>query len=79
MSGESRATPVELPVTLKDLADGKSKKFTWFLEQADVLEGFPAVAKNQSENAHRLDTVDEIMDTYEDAVEKIVKKNDLVL
>ncbi len=85
ISGESMATPVELLAILEDLADGEFKKFKWFLQQADVLEGFPAIAKSQLENADRLDTVDEITDTYDkDAVEvtikvlKLIKKNDLV-
>lgn len=79
------ATPVELLAALEDLADGEFKKFKWYLQQAEVLEGFPAIPKSQLENADRLDTVDEITDTYnKNAVEvtikvlKMIKKNDLV-
>ncbi|XP_029995969.1 NACHT, LRR and PYD domains-containing protein 3-like [Sphaeramia orbicularis] len=78
-------TPVELLDTLEDLTEGDFKKFKWFLQQAEILEGFPAVPKSQLENADRLDTVDQILDTYQDhAVEVIIKvlkkinKNDLV-
>uniref|UniRef100_A0A673A055 Pyrin domain-containing protein n=1 Tax=Sphaeramia orbicularis TaxID=375764 RepID=A0A673A055_9TELE len=60
--------------TLEDLTEGDFKKFKWFLQQAEILEGFPAVPKSQLENADRLDTVDQILDTYQDhAVEVIIK------
>ncbi|XP_076608124.1 NACHT, LRR and PYD domains-containing protein 3-like isoform X2 [Chaetodon auriga] len=79
------ATPVELLATFEDLADAEFKKFKWFLQQADVLEGFPAITKSQLENADRLDTVDEMTETYnKNTVEvaikvlKMIKKNDLV-
>lgn len=79
------ASPVELLAILEDLADGEFKRFKWFLQQAEVLEGFPAIPKSQLENADRLDTVDEIIETYDkNAVEviikvlKMIKKNDLV-
>ncbi|XP_070703966.1 NACHT, LRR and PYD domains-containing protein 12-like [Pempheris klunzingeri] len=78
-------TPVELLATLEDLAEGEFKKFKWFLQQADILESFPAMSKSQLENADRLDTVDEIIETYnKNAFEviikvlKAIKKNDLV-
>ncbi|XP_053193861.1 NACHT, LRR and PYD domains-containing protein 12-like [Scomber japonicus] len=79
------ATPTELLGTLEYLADEEFKKFKWFLQQADVLEGFPAIQRSQLENADRLDTVDQIIDTYnKNAVEvtilvlKRIKKNGLV-
>lgn len=79
------ATPVELLATLEDLSDGEFKKFKWFLQQPEVLEGFPAIPRCQLENADRLDSVNEITDTYnKNAVEvtikvlKMIKKNDLV-
>ncbi|XP_042248245.1 NACHT, LRR and PYD domains-containing protein 12-like [Thunnus maccoyii] len=78
------ATSVDLLRTLENLADGDFKKFKWFLQQADVLEGFTAIQRSQLENADRLDTVDEIIETYnEKAVEvtimvlKRIKKNAL--
>ncbi|XP_059203367.1 NACHT, LRR and PYD domains-containing protein 12-like [Centropristis striata] len=76
------ATSMELLAILEDLAGEDFKKFKWFLQQADVLEGFPAIPKSQLVNADRLDTVDEIIDTYDkNAVEvtikvlKLIKKN----
>ncbi|XP_073349789.1 NACHT, LRR and PYD domains-containing protein 3-like [Pagrus major] len=79
------ATPAELLATLEDLADEEFKKFKWFLQQADILEGFPAIPRSLLVNADRMDTVDEITDTYDkNAVEvtikvlKMIKKNDLV-
>ncbi|XP_037647125.1 NACHT, LRR and PYD domains-containing protein 12-like [Sebastes umbrosus] len=79
------ATAVELLATLEDLTDGEFKKFKWFLQQADALEGFPAIPRSQLGNADRLDTVDEIIETYnQNAVEvtikalKFIRKNDLV-
>ncbi|XP_059204006.1 NACHT, LRR and PYD domains-containing protein 12-like isoform X2 [Centropristis striata] len=78
------ATSIDLLATLKDLANEEFKEFKWFLQQADVLEGFPAIPKSQLVNADRLDTVDEIMEAYDkNAVEvtikvlKLFKKNDL--
>ncbi|XP_067472275.1 NACHT, LRR and PYD domains-containing protein 12-like [Thunnus thynnus] len=78
-------TPVELLGTLEYLTDEEFKKFKWFLQQADVLEGFPAIQRSQLENTDRLDTVDQIVETYnKNAVEvtimvlKRIKKNGLV-
>lgn len=79
------AAPFELLGILEDLADGEFKKFKWFLQQAEVLDGFAAIPKSQLDNADRMDTVDEIVDTHnKNAVEviiralKLIKKNDLV-
>lgn len=79
------ATSVELLAILDELADGDFKKFKWLLQQAEVLEGFPAIPKSQLENADRMDTVSEIADTFDrNATEvcikvlKTMKKNDLV-
>lgn len=79
------ATSVELLAILDELTDGDFKKFKWFLRQAEVLEGFPAIPKSQLENADRMDTVSEIADTFDrNAAEvcikvlKTMKKNDLV-
>ncbi|XP_034046294.1 pyrin domain-containing protein 1-like [Thalassophryne amazonica] len=79
------ATPVVLLEALEDLADGEFKRFRWFLQQAEVLEGFPAVPKSLLENADRLDTVDQLTETYnKNALEVMIKvlrrinKNDLV-
>lgn len=79
------ATAVDLLATLEDLADEDFKKFKWFLQQAEVLDGFPAIPKRQLENADRMDTVDVLIETYnQNSVEvtikilQIIKKNDLV-
>lgn len=79
------ATPIELLTTMEDLVDAEFKKFKWFLQQSEVLEGFPPIPKSQLENADRMDTVDELMESYDkNAVEvtikvlKIINKNDLV-
>ncbi|XP_068433905.1 NACHT, LRR and PYD domains-containing protein 12-like [Clinocottus analis] len=79
------ATPKDLLATLDHLEDEEFKRFKWFLQHADVLGGFPVIPKSQLRNADRLDTVDEIMETYDkNAVEvtikvlKEIQKNDLV-
>lgn len=79
------ATPVELFAILEELVDSDFKKFKWFLQQAEVLEGFPAIPKSQLENADRMDTVSEITDTFGRNAAKVcikvlktMKKNDLV-
>ncbi|XP_028266986.1 NACHT, LRR and PYD domains-containing protein 3-like isoform X2 [Parambassis ranga] len=79
------AAPFELLGILEDLADSEFKKFKWYLQQAEVLDGFAAISKSQLENADRMDTVDEIIDTHnKNAVEvimktlKLIQKNDLV-
>lgn len=84
-SSNAMATSVELLAILEELADGDFKKFKWLLQQAEVLEGFPAIPKSQLENADRMDTVSEIADTFDrNATEvcikvlKTMKKNDLV-
>ncbi|XP_030591303.1 NACHT, LRR and PYD domains-containing protein 3-like [Archocentrus centrarchus] len=79
------ATPVELLGILEDLADGEFKKFKWFLQQAEVLDGFPAIPRSQLDHSDRMDTVTEMKETYnKNAAEvtikvlKLIKKNDLV-
>ncbi|XP_078140914.1 NLR family CARD domain-containing protein 3-like [Centroberyx gerrardi] len=71
--------------TLNDLGDEELKIFQWFLQQADILEGFPAIPKSQLEKANRLDTVDQMVQTYNEntleVTKKVLKKinrNDLV-
>ncbi|XP_059210051.1 NACHT, LRR and PYD domains-containing protein 12-like [Centropristis striata] len=78
------ATSTNLLETLENFSDEEFKKFKWFLQQADVLEGFPAIPKSQLGKADRMDTVDEIIETYDkNAVEvtikvlKLIKRNDL--
>uniref|UniRef100_UPI003AADFC94 protein NLRC3-like n=1 Tax=Centroberyx gerrardi TaxID=166262 RepID=UPI003AADFC94 len=79
-------TPVELLLkTLEDLGDKEFKKFKWFLRQDDILDGFPAIPKSRLEKADRLDTVDQMVQTYSEyslevTIEVLMKinKNDLV-
>ncbi|XP_051816606.1 NACHT, LRR and PYD domains-containing protein 12-like isoform X2 [Acanthochromis polyacanthus] len=79
------ATPNDLLGILENLDDAEFKKFKWFLQQAEVLDGFPAIPKSQLQKADRTDTVDEITDAHhKNAVEvtvkvlRLIQKNDLV-
>ncbi|XP_071399641.1 NACHT, LRR and PYD domains-containing protein 3-like [Centroberyx affinis] len=81
------ATHTELILgTLEDLGDEELKSFKWFLQQADILEGFPAIPKSRLEKADRQDTVDQMVQTYSapgalDITVEVLKKinrNDLV-
>lgn len=80
------ATPKELLLgVLEDLGNEELKIFQWFLQQSDILEDFRAIPKSRLEKADRQDTLDVMVQTYEnDAVEvtKMVlskmKRNDLV-
>ncbi|XP_073348679.1 protein NLRC3-like [Pagrus major] len=59
------ATPEQvLWGTLEDLGEDDFKKFKWLLQQEGVLEGFPAIRKSRLENADRMDTVDQMVQTY---------------
>ncbi|XP_053193805.1 NACHT, LRR and PYD domains-containing protein 3-like [Scomber japonicus] len=71
--------------TLDDLGDEEFKIFKWFLQQAEILEDFPAIRKSRLEKADRLDTLDLILQTYREqsveVIKKVLKKinrNDLV-
>ncbi|XP_071388902.1 NLR family CARD domain-containing protein 3-like [Centroberyx affinis] len=71
--------------TLEDLGDEEFKKFKWFLQQADILEGLPAIPKSRLEKADRQDTVDQMVQTYNQHSLEVTKKvlmkinrNDLV-
>lgn len=57
---DTMVTPVELLEILEVFVEAEFKKFKWLLQQADILEGFPAIPKSQLENADRLETVDQI-------------------
>uniref|UniRef100_UPI003AAAAF7F NACHT, LRR and PYD domains-containing protein 3-like isoform X1 n=1 Tax=Centroberyx gerrardi TaxID=166262 RepID=UPI003AAAAF7F len=81
------ATHTELLLgTLEDLGDEELKSFKWFLQQADILDGFPAIPKSRLEKADRQDTVDQMVQTYsppgalEITVEvlKKINRNDLL-
>ncbi|XP_078138443.1 NACHT, LRR and PYD domains-containing protein 3-like [Centroberyx gerrardi] len=60
--------------TLEDLGDEELKKFQWFLQQDDILEGFPAIKKSRLENADRLNTVDQMVQTYNQHSLEVTKK-----
>nr|XP_046272147.1 NACHT, LRR and PYD domains-containing protein 12-like isoform X2 [Scatophagus argus] len=71
--------------TLDDLGDEELKISKWFLQQAEILEGFPAIPKSQLEKADRLDTLDLIVQTYKEQCVEVTKmvltkisRNDLV-
>ncbi|XP_071399232.1 NACHT, LRR and PYD domains-containing protein 3-like isoform X2 [Centroberyx affinis] len=71
--------------TLEDLGDEELKIFQWFLQQNDILEGFPAIRKSKVEKANRQDTVDQMVQTYNQHSLEVTKKvlmkinrNDLV-
>ncbi|XP_071401384.1 NACHT, LRR and PYD domains-containing protein 3-like isoform X2 [Centroberyx affinis] len=60
--------------TLEDLGDEELKRFKWFLQQDDILEGFPAIPKSRLENAGRQDTVDQMVQTYNQHSLEVTKK-----
>ncbi|XP_035770607.1 tripartite motif-containing protein 16-like [Neolamprologus brichardi] len=57
-------TSEDLLNTLDDLGDGEFKKFKWFLQQADVVQGLPTIKKSRLEMTNRWDTVDLMVQTY---------------
>jgi len=57
-------TPENIFNTLEDLGDEEFCKFKWFLQQADSLQGLPAVKKSRLQAANRWDTVDLMVHTY---------------
>lgn len=71
--------------TLDDLGEEELKTFKWFLQQAEILEDFPAIQRSRLEKADRLDTVDMIVKTYNKQSVEVTKivltkinRNDLV-
>uniref|UniRef100_A0AAZ1X2I7 B30.2/SPRY domain-containing protein n=1 Tax=Oreochromis aureus TaxID=47969 RepID=A0AAZ1X2I7_OREAU len=50
--------------TLDDLGDGEFKKFKWFLQQANIIQGLPTIKKSRLEMTNRWDTVDLMVQTY---------------
>lgn len=77
----------ELWNILQELKEEEFKTFKWLLKQNDVLEGFSGIRPAQLEKADRQDTVDLIVQKYQDSgalrltltvLEKI-SRNDLVL
>nr|XP_033495318.1 protein NLRC3-like [Epinephelus lanceolatus] len=67
------ATPEEVVLeTLENLGDKDFKKFKWYLKRK-VLEGSPVIPICQLEEADRLDTVDEMVQTYTTNTVKVTK------
>uniref|UniRef100_UPI003AAE4AC8 protein NLRC3-like n=1 Tax=Centroberyx gerrardi TaxID=166262 RepID=UPI003AAE4AC8 len=60
--------------TLEHLGEERFNRFKWFLQQDDILEGFPAIPKSRLENANRQDTVDEMVQTYNQHSLEVTKK-----
>ncbi|XP_042259027.1 NACHT, LRR and PYD domains-containing protein 12-like [Thunnus maccoyii] len=56
----------ELWNTLEDLKEDEFKKFKWFLELDDILEGFKGIPVAQLEKAGREDTVDLMVQKHQD-------------
>ena len=74
----------ELLNTLEDLKEDEFKKFKWFLELDDILEGFKGIPVAQLEKAERTRTVDLMVQKHQDpgalqvtmkVLEKISRKN----
>ena len=57
---------VELLKTLEDLKEDEFKKFKWFLKEDDILEDFKGIPVAQLEKAGREDTVDLMVQKYQD-------------
>ncbi|XP_059212059.1 NACHT, LRR and PYD domains-containing protein 12-like [Centropristis striata] len=61
--GEKMATPQEVLFrTLEDLGAEDFEKFKWFLQ--GVLEGLPAIPKSRLESTNRMETIDQMFQTY---------------
>ncbi|XP_029918713.1 NACHT, LRR and PYD domains-containing protein 12-like [Myripristis murdjan] len=80
------ATPKELLLrVLEDLGNEELKEFQWFLQQSDILKDFRAIPKSRLEKADRQDTLDVMVQTYENDAVKVTQmvlskmnRNDLV-
>uniref|UniRef100_A0A8D0D2H8 Pyrin domain-containing protein n=1 Tax=Sander lucioperca TaxID=283035 RepID=A0A8D0D2H8_SANLU len=79
-------TAEDLLKTLEDLKEDEFKKFKWYLQQQDILEGYQSIKVSKLENADRLDTVDVMVKTFNlhgalKVTKKVLEKinrNDLV-
>ncbi|XP_042259205.1 NACHT, LRR and PYD domains-containing protein 14-like isoform X2 [Thunnus maccoyii] len=71
---------------LAKLKEDEFKDFKWFLEQDDILEGFKGIPVAQLEKAARRDTVDLMVQKYQDPgalqvtmkILEMINRNDLV-
>lgn len=59
--------------TLNDLGEEDIKTFKWFLQQVELLEGFPTIPKSHLDMADRLDTLDLIVQTYSEHSVEVTK------
>ena len=80
------ATPKQaLLGTLEDLGKDDFKHFKWLLQQEGIAKGFPAIPKCRLEKANRMETVDQMVQTYSMNAIKVtrmvlgeMKQNDLL-
>lgn len=59
--------------TLEDLSEEELKKFKWFLQDPNILKSFPVIPKYQLEKADRLDSVDKMIQTYNQQSAEVMK------
>ncbi|XP_032364150.1 NACHT, LRR and PYD domains-containing protein 12 isoform X2 [Etheostoma spectabile] len=57
-------TAEDLLNTLDDLKEDEFKKFKWYLQQPELLEGYPSIKVSKLETADRQDTVDVMVKTF---------------
>ncbi|XP_070699885.1 E3 ubiquitin-protein ligase TRIM39-like [Pempheris klunzingeri] len=57
-------TSEDLLNTLEELRDSEFKKFKWYLQQSDILQGYQTIKGSKLEKAEGLDTVDLMVKTY---------------
>lgn len=75
----------ELLKTLEELEDEEFDQFKWILQQPEILEGFSDIPKRRLDKANRQETVDQVVQNYNqqsvEVMKKVLKKmnrNDLV-
>uniref|UniRef100_A0A3B5Q9L2 Pyrin domain-containing protein n=1 Tax=Xiphophorus maculatus TaxID=8083 RepID=A0A3B5Q9L2_XIPMA len=61
--------------TLQELGDEEFRRFKWFLQQTDDLDGLPLIPKSHLENADRQETVDQMVQKYNCWAVEVLKKN----
>ncbi|XP_070700447.1 E3 ubiquitin-protein ligase TRIM39-like [Pempheris klunzingeri] len=57
-------TSEDLLNTLEELRDNEFKKFKWYLQQSDILQGYQTIKGSKLEKAEGLDTVTLMVQTY---------------
>ncbi|XP_070705419.1 nuclear factor 7, ovary-like [Pempheris klunzingeri] len=67
-------TSEDLLNSLEELRDSEFKKFKWYLQQPDILQGYQTIKGSKLEKAERLDTVTLMVQTYKlDGALKVTK------